>query len=238
LAVVVARAMPGAEKKAIQRRSTQPPAKRIKKQRTASWEERIVSIAKRLAGAAEESEQDHLIEMLTCALHGECAEVYDVEHADQAAVAADSSLVCLTTGVLPPVDSPHLSSSTDIANVLRELEGVPSTAGRAVSTSPDDDAANPLDVFSGSEADMASESAATSSASSDAGDACECEGRLEGSRPRAVEVPGGHTGFRSKAIHFIDHASLPSSGCTTPALEASSCVSPLSTLDLSLTLPS
>ena len=92
----------------------------------------IISIAKRLAAATEESERDHLIEMLTGALHGASTAMLEVEHS-----VGDASLVCLTTGVPEPsVELPTtgdvVSSSRDVASVLDALGSpAPGSATRA-----------------------------------------------------------------------------------------------------------
>ena len=176
----------------------------------AAWKRLIVAIASRLAAATEESERNHLIEMLTGALHSESSAIF--EATEHAAGLGDSSLVCLTTGVVDPPS--HLSSSVDIANVLSELEDHSAKPTRAppIASTPGRDEQEPAAV------DI--------SPFSPAGIWCDAmPNELDARRPMAVAVPE----FKI----FADKVTADKIVYASPPL--SSCISPVTPLDLRMT---
>jgi len=125
--------------------SLRPRSSTTKRARPALHTALICSIARRLAAASEQSEQDELIWRLTTALHAPHLPDMDQPVADPA------SLVCLTTGFDHPSVDPSLvaNSSSDVAAALESLEtpSIASVRAARVLSTRDDDA----ECFTGSE---------------------------------------------------------------------------------------
>jgi hypothetical protein len=218
----------------------------------------ICQIAKRLAAATEQYEQDELIWRLTAALHAP-----GLPDVDQTTADANWSLVCLTTGVgVPPViPSRDMHASLD----LLETPSVGSTASvraNRVSTLLDDENV----CFTGSElfdwavaieAPSATASALSVSAPSPVAVLAPTTAAPAGSSPSHSverEVSWAQPRVRTISVPFEQKFSRPeASTCTSVVLSVGSkvvlatstvpigstvlapstaCISPVSTLDL------